>query len=64
MIANVQSRNITTLQTGNITGWECCNVIDITALPGGTFLAGGNEFKDEKCMYGNVRFQDTKCLID
>ena len=25
-------------------------------------MAGGNEFEDEKCMYGNVSFQDTKKL--
>ena len=38
---------------------------DITALPGVNFafLAGSNEFKDEKCMYGNVSFRDTKIFF-
>ena len=37
---------------------------DITALPGVNFafLAGSNEFEDEKCMYGNVSFRDTKII--
>ena len=38
------------VQTQNITSWRRGNF---------TFLAGGNEFEDEKCMYGNVSFQDT-----
>ena len=35
---------------------------DITALPGVkfVFLEGSNEFEDEKCIYGNVSFRDTK----
>ena len=38
---------------------------DITALPGVNFafLAGSNEFEDEKCMYGNVSFRDTKVVL-
>ena len=37
---------------------------DITALPrvNFAFLAGSNEFEDEKCMFGNVSFRDTKCF--
>ena len=37
---------------------------DITALLGANFafLAGGNEFEHENCMYGNVSFRDTNLV--
>ena len=38
---------------------------DITALPrvNFAFLAGGNEFEDEKCMHGYVSFRDTNIIL-
>ena len=40
--------------------------LDITDIPPEgckfAFLAGGNEFQDEKCMYGNVSFRAQKLM--
>ena len=68
----MQSRDITALPGCKHywLGGLYCSLIahvqsrNIIALPGVNFafLAGSNEFEDEKCMYGNVSFRDTKNL--